>query len=320
MKQPVLARDGARHRGVIDTLSAGYALIHRQPWLMLVPILLDVFLWRGPKVSLAALVAAALDAPGLDERSRQMLDQSRPELLQLAGDFNLLLLLAPAQLGPRLGVPSALALVGGGGLGGERPLQGWGDVAMVAVLALLVGLGLSGLFRAGLALQLGQDGIRPGELLRQGLLGAWRLVLLVALTLLLACLAAIPLALGRLVVGDAALVLATLVVLWAMVYCFFAPEIIFVGRVGPWRALRESVTLVHGSFWPALGLIVLTTVILLGMAQVWLVLQGRGAGGMVLAILGNAYVASGLVGASMVFYRERRLQSVAARGEALAAR
>src|SRR5205814_9531020 len=99
-----------------------------------------------------------------------------------------------------------------------------------------------------------------------------------------------------------------------------APGVVFIAGVGPWWAGRGRVALVHASFWPSLGMIALTTVILLGMAQIWLVLQGRGAGGMVLAILGNAYVGSGLVGASMVFYRERRLRGVAARGEALAAR
>ena len=46
-----LIRGGPRKSGVIDTISAGYAAINRQPWLLLAPILLDLLLWLGPRVS-----------------------------------------------------------------------------------------------------------------------------------------------------------------------------------------------------------------------------------------------------------------------------
>jgi hypothetical protein len=35
---------------VIDTLTAGYETINRRPWLILLPIALDLLFWLGPKL------------------------------------------------------------------------------------------------------------------------------------------------------------------------------------------------------------------------------------------------------------------------------
>src|SRR5581483_5841732 len=53
---PVLKYRGFRRReglGVIDTLSAGFGLINRRLWLILLPVALDLFLWYGPRLSIA---------------------------------------------------------------------------------------------------------------------------------------------------------------------------------------------------------------------------------------------------------------------------
>ena len=44
------ARRQAKPSGVIETLSAGYVAINRHLWVLLLPILVDVFLWFGPHV------------------------------------------------------------------------------------------------------------------------------------------------------------------------------------------------------------------------------------------------------------------------------
>ena len=88
-------------------------------------------------------------------------------------------------------------------------------------------------------------------------------------------------------------------------YLFFAPEAIFISRVGPIQAIRRSVAVVHASVWSALTLAILMTVILIGMGQVWIALASQASWGLALGIVGNAYIASGLVAASMLFYRER---------------
>jgi hypothetical protein len=95
------------------------------------------------------------------------------------------------------------------------------------------------------------------------------------------------------------------IALAAQLYLFFAPDAIFVSRVGPIQAIRRSVAVVHSGVWSALTLAILITVILIGMSQVWIALAGQASWGLALGIVGNAYIASGLVAASMLFYRER---------------
>src|SRR5262249_39286186 len=45
--------------GVIDTLTDGFQLVNRAPVLLLVPVLLDLLLWLGPKLSVADLAERA---------------------------------------------------------------------------------------------------------------------------------------------------------------------------------------------------------------------------------------------------------------------
>jgi hypothetical protein len=94
----------------------------------------------------------------------------------------------------------------------------------------------------------------------------------------------------------------------AAVHLFFAVDAIFVSRAGPLAAVQRSVVLVRRHLWPTLALVVLNLLILAGMERVWLALATQlrplplGVG---LGMLGNAYVASGLIAASMIFYYER---------------
>src|SRR5258708_23388725 len=60
MPNPLAARRQAQPTGVIETLSAGYTAVNRQLWVLLLPILLDVFLWLGPHVAFSPLVGPAV--------------------------------------------------------------------------------------------------------------------------------------------------------------------------------------------------------------------------------------------------------------------
>jgi hypothetical protein len=142
---------------------------------------------------------------------------------------------------------------------------------------------------------------------------AWyRLVTLAVLLFVSMVIVVFPLAfvaaIASLVTATATAVLTAIVVTLALavqLYLFFAPEAIFISRVGPIQAIRRSIAVVHASVWSALTLAILITVILVGMGQIWIALAGQASWGLALGIVGNAYIASGLVAASMLFYRER---------------
>jgi len=99
-------------------------------------------------------------------------------------------------------------------------------------------------------------------------------------------------------------VFMTMLAVSAWFYFFFAIDALFISRVSPWQALRMSLAIVRTYFWSSAGLIGLTLLISNGLNILWAALAAQ-AWGLVLGIVGNAYIGSGLAAASMLFYRDR---------------
>src|SRR5262245_37940296 len=56
---------------LIDTLSEGYAAINRRPWLVLLPLLLNLYIWFGTQLSFAPLLTDAAELMRLSAGSAQ---------------------------------------------------------------------------------------------------------------------------------------------------------------------------------------------------------------------------------------------------------
>ncbi len=321
MQYPPTAARQAQPPGVIDTLSAGYAAVNRQLWVLLVPIVVDVFLWRGPQVSFSPLIhpvvskasemmRQALRAARGTESTNLLaaLDQQRQTLMNTA-DSNILAL-SIAQ-GP-LAVPGVAPLLGG--VGDFSFVHGWGEALLILGAGLTGGLALGALFRALIAEQVRSGHPAPMGAARRTPRGVARVIGLAAVLLGVALLLGLPVlatvaaasVLAPVTAGLGA-VLLLVAVLFAEVHLFFAVDAIFVSDVGPLSAIQRSVSLVRRSLLPTMGLIVLTWLILAGMDQVWQLAAAlvQPPFGAVLGIVGNAYIASGLMAAGMIFYKER---------------
>jgi hypothetical protein len=328
VQSPLAARRQAQPTGVIETLSAGYSAVNRQLWVLLLPIVVDVFLWLGPHVSYSPLVGPAVTQAS--EWTRQIptgprrvrgaatpansqvvisdLDQSRQYLISRADETNGL---AALSWGP-LALPSV----------GSSPstnddvafVTGWGDGAALLLACLGVSLLLGGWFYGGLAAA--STGARNGPLTAGRFVprGVLRTLGLVGLLTMGSVLFGLPVVL---LIGFTALVsppvavlasvLLAAAVLFATVHLFFAVDAIFISHVGPLAAIQRSVSLVRRNLWHSVALIVLTWLILAGMGRVWEVLANslQSPYGVAVGILGNAYIASGLIAAGMIFYTQR---------------
>src|SRR5579883_3162389 len=103
--RPVTPASNKAVPGVIETLSAGFDQVNRVLWVVALPVLVDLFLWLGPRLSSGrvfdeigrwynsmvdtyASVAGGVDAGSLDQ-ARQAVSSLQAQ----AGQFNLLSLL-----------------------------------------------------------------------------------------------------------------------------------------------------------------------------------------------------------------------------------
>jgi hypothetical protein len=201
-------------------------------------------------------------------------------------------------------------------------VNGWGDG--VALLGASLGLGLliGGWFYGGLAgASRGQGGSPMAACRRipRAVLDVLGLVAVLIATAILFCVPVVLLIGFTAVVSPPVAILGGMLLLagllFASIHLFFSVPAIFVSNAGPLLAIQRSVGLVRRHLWASVALILLTWLILAGMDRVWdlLASQLQPPYGVILGILGNAYVASGLIAAGMVFYIQRS-ESVPASG------
>jgi hypothetical protein len=331
---------------LIDSISEGYAAIHRRPWLVLVPILLNLYLWFGAPLSFGPLfsnISSLLKGlqPGIVDQSdlQVMYDQ-----LLANGSVDLRPQLAALNLVPTLRQYVVGAVDTGVGTTGVPAVQevprlidprrtdtiavSSAGGALLAILVLnALALALSALFlsQVGAAVRrnwLPGGGLRPALRVGLAILGSIGIILGVALALGLPFLFfAYLLIFLNPTIGLLAIELLFVIGFWIRIYIGFYPEAVVIGEQGPLRAIYTSFNVVRRNFWGTLGFLAISLVISLGSGVIWHRLVGTTAG-LVVAIIGSAYIGSGLLAARMAFFRERlrRWQSAPAQPPGLRAR
>lgn len=293
-----------RAAGVVDSLSAGFGVVNGQPWVILIPILLDMFFLFGPRVSIAPVVGQLVTQPSV---ARSIGSESPASIIAFAEDANLLGLLSPGGLTLPTIVPA---------LGVARGTFSMLDTVSAALAigggALLVGALLGATYQTIIAQRTRDGELTPLNIPIDSIIAWLRLIALavlivtaaILLTLPFGFLAAIARLAGAGLDGLVAILVGTAALI-AQLYLYFTSEAILLGRVGPLQAIRRSIAVVQSGVWSTLFLAVLITASLIAMALLWHVLAAQASWGLALAIVGNAYIASGLVAAKMHFFQER---------------
>ncbi|MFH1085078.1 MAG: hypothetical protein V1772_04885 [Chloroflexota bacterium] len=294
--------------GIIDTISAGFSLLARRAWLALVPALLDLFLWLGPKLSIAPLLESTIQmlrgtmdtlaaGGGLDPNLADMMNSTTSMLRDTVGQTNLLSLLAWG----RLGVPS---------IAGLRPIApasdvvieigGYGQVLLAQFGILAAGLLIACLFLGLLAQALRDEAFELEAVLRR-------------LPLHWAHLAAVlaPFGLFFIFAFSIAFLFGPLAVfvlvglIWLLIYTAFFPQAVVLSDFKPLRALGATLRIVRTNFWSTLGLLLVVNLLSTGLGLIWARLLVRSTVTAVVAILANAYIGTGLTLSMFIFYRDR---------------
>jgi hypothetical protein len=316
---------------LIDSISEGYATINRRPWLVLVPILLNVYLWFGPQVSLGPLIGDFVGAlKSVQPAALAETGDMQPifDCLAANGEVDLRKQLAPLNAIPTLapyviGTGVRLPGVCGSPLAQEVPqlidgrrtdtlqIGTIGGALLSFVLINALALALSSLFLAQVAAAVrrewaGAAGARRALRIGLAILGSIGIMLGVGLALGLPLLFFATLLLFfNQTIGLLAIELLFALGFWLRIYIGFTPEAIVIGDLGPLRAIYMSFNVVRRNFWATLGFLAISLTITLGSGVIWYRLLGSTIG-LVVAIVGSAYIGSGLLAARMAFFRERQ--------------
>ena len=317
--------EGMKPLSVIDALSAGFNTITRKLWLIVPPILLDLYLWQGPRLSMLPLVRQLI-------RLLQTLPQANlsgmppatlAEALEALGsEFNLFSLLNNGLMG----MPSLIAWttsdLQGSQLGDVIEIQSWMSLVMIFAALLLLGMFVGSIYLALIAITVRQENLSMGEVWRRtwhcwAWVVVWGFALLgLALSVNMAIsIVTLPVALINQAIAQGLFNLFGLIGvglgLWLALNTFFTVQVLVLQGVGLVKSVWRSFNVVRRSFWATLGLIFLSVIIQLGFGQIWQRLS-TGSWQTLLGIVGNAYIGSGIMAAIMTFYldRYRRWQEV----------
>jgi hypothetical protein len=99
------------------------------------------------------------------------------------------------------------------------------------------------------------------------------------------------------------LLLFGIISFWLIFPLFFSPHGIFSGQYTAWRSLLRSIRLTNLTFYKTGFFILLAVVVNQGLNIVWQV-PPENSWLMVISIIGHAFVTTGMLAASFVYYQE----------------
>lgn len=297
--------------GVLDTLLSGFELIWLNPWILLVPIALDVFLWVGPILSArpvfqrmitALTLLTPPNAPAETLENLALLKQT----LQTAGDsMNVLGVLAtgmPSVIGfqPPIEIAARVQFV----IGDSLTLGG------VLVLALIGAVLIAAAYLELTARPIRNHAVAVSFFARW-LRACVDLILLALLVIIGLSVLVLPIAVvaGTLSVasqtlGSLLLVGGMTLMFLALLYLAFAVPAIFVGRVNAFQAIINSVSIFRFDFWSAARLVLVVYLLRSGFTIVWEFFETN-LWGVIFVVIANAFLNSALIAAEMIFYQDR---------------
>jgi len=305
--------------GIVDALSTGLDAVLRHPWLLLIPVLLDVFLWLGPRMQAPALYRSV--EPALRQMTTEMTSSEARYAAQELGkaveqfftQFNLFAWLSAGLIGVPVvngSIDATLKLVTG-----SPPILwqvgSFNSYLLVLVLFTLIGLFFSALYWTMLGTYVRGEAVQAARWLRQSFEVWKKLILLMMIIVGLVLMSLFPLSMVMFTLsvfgaGLASLIplLAVAVSAWIILVCIFTPHGLVLQHMSLGRAVNISILIVRANFTPVAGLAVIAIAISIGMGLIW---EGLAADAWLrlIAIGGNAIIGTGLIVASLLFYQNR---------------
>ena len=292
--------------GLIASLAAGFDSTASHASVILIPVLLDLFIWLGPHLRIEAILRPMLAAfqslPASPEAT-----MTQEVMRQFAQDFNLFSIIRTLPIG----IPSLLA--------GTMPLTNpfgnviWIDLKdSIPFMSWWLTLTLAGWIGGGLYyswISAVTTPVKSTSSLRHTSQAVAQAIVLSLMWLLIALVVAIPvvLLLGLLAlinpgIAQFALLLGLFFFLWALPAIFFSAHGIFVYEQTAVASIMSSLRMMRFTL-PGSGLFILSAFLISqGLTLLWQVPPASSWMTLV-GIIGHAFISTALLAASFVYYR-----------------
>lgn len=297
---------------LINSLVAGFNTTASHVYLILFPVILDLVIWLGPRLRIKESMRGLLDS-----LTSTLAGLAAPDFAASFADLKSLWKVFVEDLnlldGLRafpVGVPSLIS----GQTGIETPIGAAGSLeapSILAAIALWLGIFLIGSFVGSLYFNKVARiciGIKEPGMLSEWLWQSIQAIILAIMLLVFLVVAIIPVSMIYAValmispfLAQLALMAILFVAIWALVPLVFSTHGIFTNHLNALISISASIRLVR-FFLPGTGLFIVITILLTeGLNMLWRV-PSTNSWMTVVGIAGHAFIATGLLAASFVYY------------------
>ncbi len=302
--------------GVIASLQAGFNVVSNRVILIALPVLLNAFLWLGPRLSVGKWYGALLDywitllkQNGFPAKDLAVYTDNAPMLVDFMEKLNWLGWIRTLPIGiPALllNIPDKFPILTP--LGSQNVVQLASFPVIAGSILLLTFLGWlgGGLYFwivAGASLGEDETGIGVIRALAQTILlsvvwGVGALIIILPLLLVISVLSAISAVLAQLV-----FFIILFFMFWLVVPLFFTPHGIFVRKQNAFVSVMSSLRMSRFAL-PTSSMFVLSVFLLSrGLGYLWMI-PTSDSWLLLVGILGHAFISTTLLAASFVYYRD----------------
>ena len=290
--------------GVIDALGVGYRIVARRPYLIAIPVLVDLIIWLLPPISILEAISAPVDSESLAAQPQDFTPFSQISWL--------LALFLPASglsgANTDTGV-TPIELTSFGSILGAIVLLVAGGAILASAYLVLLANAIEGRKEGFELMPIFADkspkflGLIMGASIAMTVVSAGLVLLAVWLAAAAPSLPAVVVLLLSLVLFMTFIAFLT-AMLAASLVMYFAILALILEPISIRDSIRRSLSFWRGNLGPAIVFVLLVTLVQIALAFVWSGLS-QATPGLIVSVFGSAFIGTGISAGGMVFYINR---------------
>jgi hypothetical protein len=300
---------------VLQSIRSGFDSITKHLSLLLFPIGLDLVLWFAPHLRIKSQIENLIlemdqVSTVLSPDFNEMIEASNEVWMMAAERINLFLSLRSFPVGIFSLFLSILPIRNPLGTPILHDIPLFSSAIIISLGLFLVGLALGGLYFSSVRQAALFDEVKWRVVLQEWprigfqsfLLSIFWFFLFASLMLLGTCVAT-GITLISVSLAQMVLVLFGIATFWLIFPLFFSPHGIFSRHLTAWKSMIQSIRLTNMTFFKTGLFILLAVLVNQGLNMIWQV-PPEDSWLMMISIIGHAFVTTGMLAASFVYYQE----------------